>query len=290
MRYVSAAAVFAICLTFQPAFGQNPPTPAPAGDVVGSGNFDHIVTNMEKSIEFYRDVLGLELPGGAQPFGAKPEIMQLGNTIGAQNRIAVLSVPGSDLRVELIEYKDIDRKPAHPRFQDPGAANLTLRVRDIDAAMARLKSAGAKVITVAGGPVANGTRSRNVFVQDPDGFVVELAQPVPAPEATLGASNLLGANFETTVLDTEKTVKFYTDLLGFQLKGAETFNDNKLMAETAGAPGAQFRQSSGQIPGSTVRITFIEFKDIDRKPLHTRLQDPGTALLQLRVRDVDVLW
>jgi predicted enzyme related to lactoylglutathione lyase len=84
-------------------------------------------------------------------------------------------------------------------------------------------------------------------------------------------------------------VKFYRDLLGFQLRVGDAFNNNKLMAETAGTPGAQFRQSSGQIPGSPVRITFIEFKDIDRKPLHTRLQDPGTALLQLRVRDVDAL-
>ena len=90
-------------------------------------------------------------------------------------------------------------------------------------------------------------------------------------------------------MDTEQTVKFYRDFLGFQLRVGDAFNNNKLMAETAGAAGAQFRQSSGQIPGSTVRITFIEFKDIDRKPLHTRLQDPGTALLQLRVRDVDAL-
>jgi hypothetical protein len=36
-------------------------------------------------------------------------------------------------------------------------------------------------------------------------------------------------------------------------------------------------------------VTFIEFKDIDRKPLHTRIQDPGTAILQLMVRDVDSL-
>jgi catechol 2,3-dioxygenase-like lactoylglutathione lyase family enzyme len=282
MRYLSAA--IAICLSLQTAFGQGDVV---GTSVVGAGNFSHIVTNLDKSIEFYRDVLGLELPGGAQPFGAKPEIMQLGNTIGAQNRIAVLKVAGSTLGVELIEYKDIDRKPAHPRFQDPGAANLTLRVRDIDAVMARVKSAGAKVLSAAGGPVAIGTASRNVFLQDPDGFVVEVAQPVPQPEA--GASNLLGAGFETTVLDTEQTVKFYRDLLGFQLRVGDAFNNNKLMAETAGTPGAQFRQSSGQIPGSTVRITFIEFKDIDRKPLHTRLQDPGTALLQLRVQDVDAL-
>ncbi len=36
-------------------------------------------------------------------------------------------------------------------------------------------------------------------------------------------------------------------------------------------------------------ITFIEFKDIDRKPLHTRVQDPGTAILQLNVRDLGTL-
>ena len=59
------------------------------------------------------------------------------------------------------------------------------------------------------------------------------------------------------------------------------------MADTAGTPGAQFRQSSGNIPGTAVRITFIEFKGIDRKPMQTRVQDPGTAILQLKVRDVD---
>lgn len=288
LRYSPIAGI-ALGLIVPHAFGQNAPAPAPAGVVIGNGNFSHIVTNLDRSIAFYRDVLGLDLPGGAQPFGEKPEIMRLGNTLGAQNRIAVLRVSGSPLGVELIEYKDIDRKPARPRFQDPGAANLTLRVRDIDSVMTRIRSSGAKVLTAAGGPVAIGTASRNVFVQDPDGFVVELAQPVPAPEAPPGSSNLLGAGFETTVRDTEQTVKFYRDLLGFQLRMGESFNNNKTMAETAGTPGARFRQSSGQIPGSTVRITFIEFADIERKPLHTRLQDPGTALLQLRVRDVDAL-
>jgi predicted enzyme related to lactoylglutathione lyase len=285
MPHSSTIAAAAFCLTLQPAFGQT--SPAPAGEVVGSGNFSHIVTSLDRSIEFYRDVLGLELSGGAQPFGTKPEVMRLGNTIGAQNRIAVLRVPGSTLGVELIEYKDIDRKPANPRFQDPGAANLRLRVRDIEAVMVRVKRSGAKVLTVAGEPMAIGTTSRNVFLQDPDGFVVEVAQPVPQPEA--GADNLLGAGFEATVMDTEQTVKFYHDLLGFQLRVGDAFNSNKLLAETAGAPGGQFRQSSGQIPGSSVQITFIEFKDINRKPLHTRLQDPGTALLELRVRDVDTL-
>ena len=80
--------------------------------VAGVGNFSHIVSNLDKSIEFYRDVLGLELTAPPAPFSPNPAIMKLGNTIGAQSHIAVMKIPGAGFGVELIDYKDIDRKPA----------------------------------------------------------------------------------------------------------------------------------------------------------------------------------
>src|SRR5262245_5324556 len=89
-----------------------------AGTITGVGNFSHIVTSLEKSVEFYRDVIGLPVVTQPQPFSPNPAIMNMGNTPGAQSRIAVLKAPGSAIGVELIEYKDIDRKPANPRFQD----------------------------------------------------------------------------------------------------------------------------------------------------------------------------
>ena len=61
------------------------------------------------------------------------------------------------------------------------------------------------------------------------------------------------------------------------------------MAGTAGAPGASFLQSRTKIPGTSVAFTFIEFKNIDGKMLTGRTQDPGTTVLQLRVRDVTAL-
>jgi len=280
------------CLIFAlaPAGALSAQQPAPAGEVTGVGNFSHIVANLDKSVEFYHDVLGLDLATPPAPFSPNPAIMKLGNTIGAQSHIAVLKIPGTALGVELIEYKDIDRQPAKPRFQDPGAGNLAILVKDIDPVVARLKKAGAHVLTAAGGPVDIQGREKGFFVQDPDGFVVEVTQLTPLPaNAAAATGNLFGGSVEIAIADTDQTVKFYRDLLGFTLNVGAAFNGNKLMADTAGTPCAQFRQSSGQIPGTTVRITFIEFKDIDRKPLHTRVQDPGTALLQLRVRDLDGL-
>ncbi len=262
---------------------------APAGDVVGVGNFAHIVQNLDKSLEFYHDVLGLEVAVN-QPFAPNPAIAKLGNTLGGQSRYVALKVPGSEIGVELIEYKDIERKPQHPHFYDPGAANLALRVRDLDAVFAKLQKFGATVITAAGKPVTINNTVHVVFVQDPDGFVVELGQGTPRPDSTVPTtSNVFGGSFELSVISSEESVKFYNDLLGFNMKLGAEFNTNKLMAETAGAPGASFRQSRAMIPGTSVSMTLIEFKDIDRKALKGRVQDPGTAILQLRVHDVTAL-
>jgi molybdate transport system substrate-binding protein len=260
--------------------GMQPP------DVVGVGNFSHIVSSMEKSLAFYRDVLGLEVTIN-NPFSGAPMIMALGNTPGAQSRFAALKVPGSEVGIELIEYKDIDRKPQHPKFVDPGAANMALRVRDINNIYVKLQASGATILTKGGKPAAinNGAY---LFVQDPDGFVVELSQGTPPPDSKVPAtSNVFGGAFETTVADSEASVKFFNEQLGFAMQLGASFNDNQLMADTAGAPGASFRQSRATIPGTSAPLTLIEFKNVARTKVQGRTQDPGTAILQLRVRDVD---
>ena len=261
---------------------------APVSDVVGVGNFSHVVRDMDRAVAFYRDVLGLEV-GASQPFSPNPAIMRLGNTPGAQSKMVQLRVPGSMMGVELLEYKDIDRKVQSPRFVDPGAANIALRVRDLAPILAKLPGSGAKIITEGGEP-ATVNNGKFIFLQDPDGFVVELAQTTPPADSKVPAtSNVFGAAFELTVNDSEQSVKFYKDMLGIDMPLGPSFNDNQVMARTAGAPGASFRQSRATIPGSSTSFTLIEFKNIARTPLTGRVQDPGTAILQLRVRDVDAL-
>ena len=279
VRHLSSADAAATYLKV----GMEPP------DIVGVGNFAHIVVNMDKSLEFYRDVLGLEVVVN-QPFSPNPAIMKLGNTPGAQSRFLALKVPGSDLGIELIEYKDIDRKPQHPKFVDPGAANMALRVRDINSVFEKLQKFGATILTRGGKPVSIGNGGgAYLFVQDPDGFVVELSQGTPPADSKVPATtNVFGGAFETTVADSAASVKFY-EMLGLPMQLGASFNDNQLMAETAGAPGASFRQSGATIPGTSARLTLIEFKNIARTPLKGRVQDPGTAILQLTVRDVTAL-
>jgi catechol 2,3-dioxygenase-like lactoylglutathione lyase family enzyme len=222
-------------------------------------------------------------------------VAKFGHTEGGQSRVSLLRVPGLvTMGVELIEYKDITRTPQRPHFVDPGAANLALRVRDLDTLFPKIKSyPGVNILTAEGKPVTittpNGTLHA-VFVQDPDGFVVELLDTPNPPPGSPPGSVIAGSAFEATVRDSEQSARFYRDLLGFTVTVGATFNDNKDMAATAGAPGASFRQSRATLPGiTTVPFTLIEFKNVKRKELSGRTQDPGTTVLQLFVRDVTAL-
>jgi catechol 2,3-dioxygenase-like lactoylglutathione lyase family enzyme len=253
--------------------------------VIGVDHFAHIVSSLDKSFAFYRDLLQLDPEITPQPFAPNPAIMKMGNTIGAQSRIGVLKVPGAGFGVELIEYKDIDRKPATLRNQDPGAGNLILLVRDIDATLARLKQGGAKIISPA---LDIGNKTRGAFAQDPDGFFVALVQRDPLPKTTAPAtSNVMGGLITVTANDTDQTVHLYRDVLGFKLLMQFPFSGDPNRMAMVNARGAQYRSTVLQIPGTEVSIEFPQFKDIDRKPLHTRLQDPGTSVLQLEVRNAD---
>jgi catechol 2,3-dioxygenase-like lactoylglutathione lyase family enzyme len=165
-------------------------------------------------------------------------------------------------------------------------------MRDIDAVFDKIAAfPGAQTITGGGKPVTiavpNG-EIHAVFVQDPDGFVLELAE-VANPPADAPAGNIVSAAFEPAIANSEASVKLYNDLLGFNFQLGAAFNDNQVMAATAGAPGASFRQSRSTIPGTSVAMTFIEIKNINGKMLTGRTQDPGNTVLQLRVRDVTAL-
>ena len=68
---------------------------------LSAGATSHVVANIERSLQFYRDGLGLELSGPLRAFEPNKEIMRPGNIVGAQTRYTVLKIPGSTMGVEL---------------------------------------------------------------------------------------------------------------------------------------------------------------------------------------------
>jgi predicted enzyme related to lactoylglutathione lyase/catechol 2,3-dioxygenase-like lactoylglutathione lyase family enzyme len=200
-----------------------------------------------------------------------------------------VTFPGTTWWAEPLEYGEVDRKPMQPRLQDPGAATIIFHVRDIDALSARLKKAGTPVVTPGGAPVQmeiGASRGRALLVKDPDGHFVELVQPGAMP-AGAPASDVIGAGVRLTVGDTDRTMRLYRDLLGFQPQ-VGTFTKDKAYGALTGLTGAEVRLTTAPVPGEP-RLTFefAEYRGVDRTPLHARIQDPGSMKFQFVVRSLE---
>jgi len=267
---------------------------APVEVTGSSGNMSPIVENLEAAIDFYQGLLGLVLARQVRTVSHSdvppPPLLDNQGTPEGRLRWVGITIPGSRWALEVLEFTEIDRKPAHARLQDPGAMTLVLTVRDIDKLLAKLKEAKVPVVTPGGVPVSltsGATHARAVIVTDPAGHFVELQQPDPLPATTAPAdSNVIGARVRITIADTDKTLRLYRDQLGFKPE-VGTFTAEATRLRLMGISGAQFRVTTAAVPNVPQQVLeFIEFKGTNRTPLHTRIQDPGSSRIQLRVGDM----
>jgi catechol 2,3-dioxygenase-like lactoylglutathione lyase family enzyme len=264
----------------------------PPAEVIGTGPLFHIVSDVDKSAAFYRGLLGVAAPTSGSPrtFAADPELQQLYNLPGGREAAAVVRIPGLPISLEFVEWRDVDRKPAQPRLQDPGASMLVLSVRDAAKAAEWLAQSGATIITPGGKPMPveiADQKGRALFARDPEGFFIEIIQPDAAPGSTSPATNIVGAMFAVSVDNLDKTMRFYRETLGFHFEESGSHEKDRGWAAAAGLASAGYRWTAAVIPGTEVCVQFVEFKNIDRRPVRSRIQDPGTSMLQPSVRNIE---
>ena len=139
---------------------------------------DHVsVTSgdLDRSLAFYRDLLGLALRARGDGLGA--EELEITGVADASARWADLELPHGQV-LELIEYVTPRGTPSTPNPNDPGATHISLRVSDIEAAYGRLRDAGVSVrsepVTISEPGAWEGVRC--FYASDPDGVTVELIQ------------------------------------------------------------------------------------------------------------------
>jgi glyoxylase I family protein len=133
------------------------------------------VSNLEKSLAFWRDVLRFELSHTAHQIGELAR--EITGVADAEIKLAVLRSPGGH-KIELLEYlAPPDRKRVDLRPCDIGHVHVALLVDDLDDVLERIAASGWKAAgkpqTLQSGPNAG---KRVVYVRDPDGTTVELMQ------------------------------------------------------------------------------------------------------------------
>lgn len=138
-----------------------------------------VVWETDRSLRFYERLLGLEVKGESRNFG--PEQERLNNVKGARLHITGLRAPAGP-GVEFLDYRNPRNGRPYPGDARPNDLlhwQTRVVVNDLDAALARVRRAGARQISkgvTALDPRLTGYR-RSVLVRDPDGHAVELVEP-----------------------------------------------------------------------------------------------------------------
>ena len=141
------------------------------------------VSDLERSVCFYRDTLGFQELSRLQVKGQEAE--RLLNIAGGELQAVYLERDGT--RIELLFYP----VAGHEQNDTPrpmnrlGFTHLSLRVADLDALVATIEQAGGAIL--ANTRVDNedwGTKA--LFVTDPDGLRIELLQAPGSPDALPG--------------------------------------------------------------------------------------------------------
>ena len=138
-----------------------------------------IVTDLEASIDFYTDVIGMENTGG---FSVGAEFAKKsGLSNGVPFDVTVLRLEDSE---DATQWKlmSFDKKSRHPQQKfiqdDIGMQYITIFVKELRPFVERIKKH--KVPFLGDTPVVLNENNHFVFVQDPDGNFIELIGPMDA--------------------------------------------------------------------------------------------------------------
>ena len=133
------------------------------------------VSNLERSLEFWQNVLGFEFSHRAHQTSEMAS--EITGVPGAEIKLAVVKAP-SGHKIELLEYlAPPDRKHVNFRPCDVGSVHVAFTVDKLDTILERIAASGWKAAgkpqTLKTGPNAG---KRVVYVRDPDGTTIEFMQ------------------------------------------------------------------------------------------------------------------
>lgn len=135
-----------------------------------------VVSNLEKSVDFYTNVVGMVITGSFSVDGKKSK--ELGLTDGRQVEVTVLKLEDSPQANEW-KLMSFGTKASHPKpryiHDDTGMQYITILVNHLDPVIERIEKY--KIPVLSGKPSKLDENRSFILIQDPDGTFVELIGP-----------------------------------------------------------------------------------------------------------------
>jgi catechol 2,3-dioxygenase-like lactoylglutathione lyase family enzyme len=247
------------------------------GLVTGVGNFIHDVGELDRSVHFYRDVLGMEMQRPPGDWQTTDGVLKMYDAVGGKFRVGNAQIPGSPMRVEMVEFQGVDRKPVQRPWGVAGTSVLMLTAVDLTPILERVKTGNVPVLV----KLKKACDGRGVVVADPDGFAVMIMER----SGQLAGSQAAKSNFTRLrfgyLVSGDALAKGPFAALGLTAETrAHTCRpiDDALMSDNGSS-------SIVTLPGG-FEIWLAKGK-MEKSNLAFRPRDPGAAVLRLVVSDVD---
>jgi catechol 2,3-dioxygenase-like lactoylglutathione lyase family enzyme len=137
------------------------------------------VRSLDRSLAFYCDILGFELA-----FRWNPQAPYIGELVGYPDvdlHGAILRLPGTDVCLELLEYRNIEQAEVDMRNGNIGNGHIAFNVDNLLELHAELTRKGVKSVSPPVTPTIGPNKGgKAVYLIDPDGFRVELIETAQA--------------------------------------------------------------------------------------------------------------
>ena len=149
--------------------------------MLGVWHFSFTVSDLDRTVAFYTDVLGCELVHVQEQQNAYTA--SLVGYPDAHLRVAQIAIPGqprglSTHDLELVQYVHPQGEPWRGGIKDTGAAHLALTVTDIAERYERMVAAGVEFVSPPNAITAGVNEGGSTcYFKDPDGIILELIQP-----------------------------------------------------------------------------------------------------------------
>jgi len=286
-----------------PQFGTN------KGAVVGIEFDGRMVSDLDKSVAFYKAIGFTEVPDVNKSWRNDDVMNRIHGTKGVESRMAKLTlnsnISGKPFTLYLREFRGVKRRNvmAGKTAWEPGATHIDLTVPDAEKLWADLKAANMlwprtwdnKLVALPGA-----TKGTLAYITDPDGMDVEIVEQRPAVPA-MGERPAVPADVPgfnhigLVILDPDKIRAFYGVLLGEQFPATPSqWMGGDFMDSAVGGHGNVIRIVNGTFAEaadtkSRMRFEIVEYEN-RKKPLTPySITDVGVNYIGLEVTDIDSL-
>jgi catechol 2,3-dioxygenase-like lactoylglutathione lyase family enzyme len=279
------------------------------GRVVGIDFDGRMVSNLDRSVEFYKLLGFSEVPNVDKSWRVDDVMNRIHGTKGVESRMAKLTInsniSGKPFTLYLREFRGIKRRNVMggKTAWEPGATHIDLTVPDSEALWTKLKDAnmlwprtwGGKLIAAPGS-----TKGTIAYLTDPDGMDVEISEQRPAVPAMDGrparAADPPGFNHVgVVVLDPDKAKAFYGALLGEQMPATTMpWTSGDFFDSAVGGHGNVLRMIQGTFPEAAdpkarMRFEIVEYENRKKPVQPYSITDIGVNYVGFQVDGIDAL-